>query len=479
MKVYLIGVCGTAMATLAAMLSDRGHAVHGSDAHVYPPMSDFLAARGITCLDGFDEAHITSDIELVVIGNAVSRGNPEVEAVLDRKLRYRSLPDMVRETFLWDRHSIVIAGTHGKTTTASLVSWVLADGGRDPSFLIGGLAGNFDSSYRLGEGREFVIEGDEYDSAFFDKTAKFLKYLPDVAVVGNLEFDHADIYADFEAIRLAVRRLVSLLPRGGSLILGADSVPAMEVADGAPCPVTTFGLASTADWRATDVETSPDGMTFGVEHRGARVSQVQVPLVGAFNVRNVLAAIAVAYGAGLDMHTVAATLARFKGVKRRLEVRGRARGVTVFDDFAHHPTAVKETLAGVRAAFPSRKIWAVFEPRSATACRRVFQTEFAAAFHQADEVIVGPVYRSSLPDAERLSESELLDGIRRTGPRARHFADVADIVRAVAADAGEGDQVVVMSNGAFGGIHQRLLDALSAPETPAVGSEPDGNAHDK
>jgi len=465
MKVYLIGVCGTAMATLAAMLVDRGHAVHGSDAHVYPPMSDFLTARGIVCLDGFDEAHITSDIELVVIGNVVSRGNPEVEAVLDRRLRYRSLPEMVRDEFLWDRDPIVVAGTHGKTTTTALVSWVLADCGRDPSFLVGGLVENFASSYRLGDGREFVIEGDEYDSAFFDKTAKFLKYVPRVAVVGNLEFDHADIYADFEAIRLAVRRLVSLLPRGGRLVLGADSAPALEMAEGAPCPVTTFGFSDAADWRAVEVVTQPDGTHFGVEHHGARVCEVDMPLVGAFNVRNVLAATAVAHGLGIELEAVTTALARFKGVKRRLELRGLARGVTVFDDFAHHPTAVRETLAGVRAAFPTRRIWAVFEPRSASSCRRVFQADFVAAFQAADEVIIGEVYRSSLPDDERLSELELVEGIGRTGPRARHFADVDDIVGAVAEDAGDGDLVVVMSNGAFEGIHDRLLKALSVSDT--------------
>ena len=246
MTVHFVGICGTAMATLAAMLKDRGFAVRGSDQHVYPPMSDFLAAREIPCQDGFDADHITADVDLVVIGNAVSRGNPEVEAVLDRKLRYRSLPEMVRETFLWDRRSIVVAGTHGKTTTASLVSWLLADGGREPSFLVGGLAANFGSSYRLGQGREFVIEGDEYDSAFFDKTAKFLKYLPDVAVVGNLEFDHADIYADVEAIKSAVRQFVTLVPRHGLLVLGADSPEAFEMRAGAPCRVTTFGLGETA-----------------------------------------------------------------------------------------------------------------------------------------------------------------------------------------------------------------------------------------
>jgi UDP-N-acetylmuramate: L-alanyl-gamma-D-glutamyl-meso-diaminopimelate ligase len=465
MKVYLIGVCGTAMATLAAMLVDRGHAVHGSDAHVYPPMSDFLAARGIVCLDGFDEAHITSDIELVVIGNAVSRGNPEVEAVLDRRLRYRSLPEMVRDEFLWDRDPIVVAGTHGKTTTTALVSWVLSDCGRDPSFLVGGLVENFASSYRLGDGREFVIEGDEYDSAFFDKTAKFLKYVPRVAVVGNLEFDHADIYVDFEAIRLAVRRLVSLLPRGGRLVLGADSAPALEMAEGAPCPVTTFGFSDAADWRAVEVVTRPYGTHFGVERHGARVCEVDIPLVGDFNVRNVLAATAVAHGVGIELEAVATALARFKGVKRRLELRGRVRGVTVFDDFAHHPTAVRETLAGVRAAFPTRRVWAVFEPRSASSCRRVFQADFAAAFQAADEVIIGEVYRSSLPDDERLSELELVEGIGRTGPRARHFAGVDDIVGAVAEEAGDGDLVVVMSNGAFGGIHERLLKALSVSGT--------------
>ena len=460
--VHFIGICGTAMATLAAMLKDRGYTVLGSDQHVYPPMSDFLASREISCQDGFDADHITDDVDLVVIGNAVSRGNPEVEAVLDRKIRYRSLPEMVRETFLWDRRSIVVAGTHGKTTTASLVSWLLADGGRDPSFLVGGLSANFGSSYRLGQGQEFVIEGDEYDSAFFDKTAKFLKYLPDVAVVGNLEFDHADIYADFEAVRSAVRRLVALVPRQGLLVLGADSPGAFELRAGAPCRVTTFGLADMAQWRAIAIAPAPDGTTFTVEHRGEPVADVRVPLLGEFNVRNVLAAFVVASEVGLDPKAVAASVARFEGVRRRLEIRGRARGVTIYDDFAHHPTAVRETLAGVRASNPSRRIWALFEPRSATACRRVFQEEFAGAFGQADEVIIGRVHRMSLPEPERLSETELVAGIRAAGVRARHLVEVGDIVRTVADEAREGDLVVVMSNGAFDGIHGRLLEALAA-----------------
>ena len=475
MKVHLIGICGTAMATLAAMLKEGGHVVGGSDRHVYPPMSDFLAARGIPCRDGFDASHLAADVDLVVIGNAVSRGNPEVEAVLDRGLRYRSLPEIVRETWLWDRRSIVVAGTHGKTTTASLVAWLLTAGGRDPSFLIGGLAGNFDSSYRLGGGREFVIEGDEYDSAFFDKTAKFLKYLPDVAVVGNLEFDHADVYADFEAVRTAVRRFVALLPRRGLLLVGADSRAALEMKAEAPCPVETFGLAREADWRATAVEPGPDGTTLTVEHRGARIGRVRAPLVGAFNVRNVLAAFAAARAAGVEAAAVIEAIPRFAGVRRRLEVRGRARGVTVYDDFAHHPTAVRETLSGLRAAFPSRRIWALFEPRSATACRRVFQAAFAEAFGAADETIVARVYRSTLPADERLSEPELAAAIRGGGGRARHLPEIADIVRAVADEAQDGDLVVAMSNGGFGGIHGRLLEALAASSQaggPRVAHDP-------
>jgi len=460
--VHLVGICGTAMATLAAMLQERGHVVRGSDQHVYPPMSDFLRDRGIPCHDGFDADQITDDLDLVVIGNAVSRGNPEVEATLDRKLRYRSLPEMVRETFLWDRQSIVVAGTHGKTTTASMLGWVLTDGGLDPSMLVGGVTGNFGSSYRLGEGRPFVIEGDEYDSAFFDKTAKFLKYLPDIVVLGNLEFDHADIYADIDAIRSAVARLIQLVPRRGVLVVGADSPVALALGAGAPCPVESVGLADGADWRAREVTAAPERTTFVVAHRGAPVAEVPLPLVGAFNVRNALATFAVARHLGLAPDRIASALGRFRGVRRRLEIRGVVGGVTVYDDFAHHPTAVRETLAGLRAAHPDRRIWALFEPRSATACRRVFQAEFAAAFGDADEVIVGRVFRSSLPEAERLSAPALVAGIERAGGRARHLAAVETIVDTVAREAREGDLVVVMSNGAFDGIHERLLDRLGA-----------------
>jgi len=452
------------MATVAAMLKQKGFDVSGSDQDIYPPMSDFLAAEGIRTLSGYDPAHLAADVDLVVVGNAISRGNPELEAVLDRKTRYASLPEVIREYFLWQARSIVIAGTHGKTTTTSLAAWLLTAGGLDPSVLVGGIARNFGeggSSYRLGAGREFVIEGDEYDSAFFDKTAKFLKYLPDVAVINNVEFDHADIYADFDAVSLAFRRLVTLVPRGGLLVIGADSDGARALCGAAVSRVETFGLGDGVDWQADEIESRTQGTRFRVRHGGQPFGAFEVPLVGTHNVRNALAAIAVASDAGLGADQIAAGLASFAGVKRRLEVAGVADGVTVYDDFAHHPTAVAETLAGVRAAHPHARVWAIFEPRSASSCRRVFQDDFARAFAPADEVLIAPVYRSKLPEAERLSVPLLVEALARGGQSARAAASVDAIVSTIAAEHRPGDFVVVMSNGGFGGIHQKLLRALA------------------
>ncbi len=469
-KVHLIGICGTAMATLAAMLKCKGIEVRGSDEHVYPPMSEFLAAEGIAAFQGYAAAHITADLDLVIVGNAISRGNPEVEEVLDRKIRYCSLPEALREHFLWGAQSIVVAGTHGKTTTTSMAAWLLTHAGKDPSMLVGGIAANFGpsgSSYRLGHGRAFVIEGDEYDSAFFDKTAKFLKYLPDIAVVGNVEFDHADIYPDLDAIRLAFRRLVNLVPRRGLLLLGADSPDAAALAPAAHCTVQTFGLADAADWRGYDLQVTPGGTRFDVRRAGTFFGSFEVPLVGAHNVRNALAALAIGDTLGVDQTTLAAGLGQFKGVRRRLEARGTAAGVTVYDDFAHHPTAVAETLNALRAAHPKRRIWAVFEPRSASSCRRVFQHEFASAFGKANEVIIAGVYRKGLPDSERLSPEDLAAEINGLGTSARYIAGVDDIVRTVAAERRDGDLVVMMSNGGFGGIHGKLLEALRAEEGTA------------
>jgi UDP-N-acetylmuramate: L-alanyl-gamma-D-glutamyl-meso-diaminopimelate ligase len=463
-RIHLIGICGTAMATLAALLTRRGHDVRGSDQNVYPPMSEFLAAEGIPAFNGYAAEHITPDIDLVVVGNAISRGNPELETVLERKIRYCSLPEAIRDHFLWGARSVVIAGTHGKTTTTSLTAWLLTSAGLDPTLLVGGIALNFGeegSSYRVGGGRDFVIEGDEYDSAFFDKTAKFLKYLPDIAVINNIEFDHADIYANLDAVLLAFRRLVNLVPKNGLLLLGADSVHAAALEPAAVSPVQTFGLAEGSTWRAHGV-VHADGLTrFDVTRNGETFGRFESPLLGVHNVRNALAGIAVGAHVGLGPQDLAAGLRTFKGIKRRLETVGVARGVTVLDDFAHHPTAVQETLAALRTGYPSRRIWAVFEPRSASSCRRVFQDDFARAFGAADEVIIAAVFRSSLPESERLDAAQLVADLTHAGGHARYIAEIDDIIGTIVAEAGDGDVVVLMSNGGFGGIHRRLVQALA------------------
>ena len=462
--IHLIGICGTAMATLAALLKRRGYDVRGSDQNVYPPMSDFLASEGIPIMTGYAADHIGGDVGLVVVGNAISRGNAELESVLERKIRYCSLPEAIRDHFLWGARSIVIAGTHGKTTTTSLTGWLLTSGQLDPTVLVGGIAlnfGNDGSSYQVGAGRDFVIEGDEYDSAFFDKTAKFLKYLPDVAVINNVEFDHADIYPDLNAVLLAFRRLVNLVPRNGLLLLGGDSPHAASLSRYAVSPVETFGTSGESIWQATDIE-SADGLThFRVRRRGEPFGRFASPLLGVHNVRNAVAAIAVGSYVGLTPGDLTDGLRSFKGIKRRLEIVGTADGVTVMDDFAHHPTAVHETLSALRSGYPERRIWAVFEPRSASSCRRVFQEDFARAFSAADEVVVAAVFRSSLPESERLSAEQLVNDLRARKQRARYIAAVDDIIRTIVDEHRGGDVVVLMSNGGFGGIHRKLLQALA------------------
>ncbi len=451
------------MATLAAMLRRKGLDVRGSDADVYPPMSDFLAAEGIQVFSGYRAEQITSDLDFVIVGNAISRGNPELEEVLDRKIRYCSLPEAIREQFLWGARSIVLAGTHGKTTTTSLTGWVLTHAGVDPSVLVGGIARNFGehgSSYRMGQGRDFVIEGDEYDSAFFDKTAKFLKYLPDIAVINNIEFDHADIYADMDAVTTAFARLVRLVPRKGLLLIGGDSPAALALVERAVSRVQTFGTGEGFDWQAHDLVAGPTSTRFRVRRQGSPFGEFEVPLLGAHNVRNALAAIAVATDIGIDMVRVRDGLRTFAGVKRRLEVVGVADGVTVLDDFAHHPTAVAETLNGLRASNPGARIWAVFEPRSASSCRRIFQDDFARAFGAADRVLIAPVFRSTLPEADRLSVPQLVHDLCAAGQHAHAPASVDEIIDTIVREHRPGDLAVLMSNGGFGGIHTRLLAAL-------------------
>ncbi len=465
MHIHLIGVAGTAMATLAAMLQRRGHRVTGSDAGVYPPMSDFLRAEHIEVHDGYDASHVDPAADLVVVGNAISRGNPELEVVLSRRQRYCSLPERIRDEFLWDRLPIVVSGTHGKTTTTSMVGWVLTHAGLDPSMLVGGIAANFKASYRLGQGRDFVIEGDEYDSAFFDKTAKFLKYVPETVIVNNVEFDHADIYPDMAAITTAFTRLLRLVPATGRVLIGVDDPGAAALVPAAFGTVETFGLSDGALWHGRELRPGAEGTGFEVVHAGTVLGRATVPMTGLHNVRNALAAIAVASARGVPFATIVDGLAAFAGVKRRMELRGTVGGIAVYDDFAHHPTAIAETLRGVRRAHPGARIWAIFEPRSASSCLRVFQQAFTDAFADADEVVLASVFRTNLPEDRRLSVPQLVQDLVGRGQHARHLDGTAAIVDTVGREARDGDLIVAMSNGGFDNIHSRLLDALRTRTT--------------
>jgi UDP-N-acetylmuramate: L-alanyl-gamma-D-glutamyl-meso-diaminopimelate ligase len=464
------------MASLAGLMKARGHHVTGSDQDVYPPMSDQLAELGIAVRSPYDARNVPEDAELVVIGNALSRGNPEIEVVLDRKQPMTSMPALLAGEFLRTRTSLVVAGTHGKTTTASLLAYLLHACGREPSFLVGGVPVDFGRSHRLGAGPHFVVEGDEYDSAFFDKRPKFVHYLPDVAVVGNVEFDHADIYADLPAVQTAFRRLLGLIPRRGRLIAGAESAPLRELLPGAPCRVETFGLGAGCDWSAEAVASGPDGSRFRLRVGGRDRGGFRTTLAGEHNVRNCLGALAAAAAVGLEPEEARAALRAFQGVKRRLELRGRVAGTALYDDFAHHPTAVRETLRALRALDPpvgDGRVFAVFEPRSYTSRTRVFQDDFGRALASADRVIVAAAHLpGKVPEGQRVSEEELVAAARACGAEARFIPGVEAIVAALADEVRAGDRIAILSNGAFGRIHERLLEALRrrtpGPATPAV-----------
>ena len=463
-KIHLIAICGTGMGTLAGMLAARGYEVSGSDQGIYPPMSDQLARAGIALAQGYDPSHVPPDADLVVIGNAVSRDNPEVQAVLTRGLPYGSFPEVLSEFFIHGRKSIVVAGTHGKTTTTAIVARVLDLAGLDPSFLVGGVLRDYDASFRLGRGEHFVSEGDEYDSAFFDKEPKFLHYRPDVLVVGNLEFDHGDIYKDLDQIKGKFVTLIGMLPKDGLLILGSESPAAVEVAAAAPCRVTTFGLAGGEDWTASRLASGEDAMEMDVVRGGAKVATVRATLVGEHNARNLLAAMAACDAAGVPPAWFAEAAARFGGVRRRQEIRGRARGVFVMDDFAHHPTAVAVTLASLRARYPERPIWAVFEPRSATSRRAAFQEEYAACFDAADRVVLAPLFApdkiaaDQRLDLDRLA-TDLGDRGRAVARPGGYVAILAYLLGAIG-EGGPAPLVVFMSSGGFEDLPARLLDRL-------------------
>ena len=453
-SVHFIGICGTAMASVAAAIKDRGVRVTGSDQNVYPPMSTFLSEQGIEVREGYREEHLADAPELVVIGNAISRGNPEAEAVLDRKLRYCSLPELMKETFIRGKRSLVVTGTHGKTTTASLLAWVFEHSGRNPSYFIGGIPENFSRGARFTDSEWIILEGDEYDTAFFDKRSKFVHYLPEVAVINNLEFDHADIFDDLDQIQLSFRRFINLIPRSGLLLANGDDANVAPLLESTHCPVNRFGLND--GLQAMGLQYSADGSRFAVGD-----TEYAIPMHGELNVRNALAVIGVARHCGLTTAEIQSGFSTFKGIKRRMEVRGEAKGVTVVDDFAHHPTAISETLKALRERFPGRRVWAIFEPRTNTTRRAVFQGELVSALVEADQVVVAQIAGlEQIPANERLDPERLMSELRATGTAAEYLPDVDAIVDYAAKEVNEGDVVCVLSNGGFGGIHEKLLDAI-------------------
>jgi len=460
-RIHLIGICGTAMASLAGMLQTRGFEVTGSDQNIYPPMSTFLENRGVRLSPGFSERHLDPRPDLVVVGNAISRGNPEVEFSLNWKIRYASMAEVLREFFIRGKQSLVVAGTHGKTTTTSLLAWLLECGGMDPSFLVGGIAENFGSSFKLGSGSLFVIEGDEYDTAFFDKGPKFLHYLPDWVIFNNCEFDHADIYSDLAAVQLSFSRLVNIIPSHGRLFAGWDDPVVRELSARAFCRVQSFGLEDGAQWTARSIEIRPEVMRFEIWREGAFWERFETRLAGTFNVKNVLGAIACAQEFGVETKILQEALRDFRNVKRRLEVRGVVNGITVFDDFAHHPTAIRETLVAVKARYPNNRLWAIFEPRSATSRRNVFQKEFANSLSPANQVILcSPFAAEKLDASVRLDVAQIVSDLKQQGVSASWWHSADTIVAGVAPLLEQGDMVVIMSNGGFDGIHGKMLEAL-------------------
>src|SRR6266852_2278868 len=464
--IHMIGICGSAMSPLAAMLRERGHRVTGSDAGVYPPASNFLQALGISCSTAFDPANLTPAPDLVVVGNAISRGNAEVEEMLDRKLPHRSLPEILEEEFLPGKHSIVVSGTHGKTTTTAMLAWLFETAGKKPNFLVGGIAENFGKSYGLGGGEEFILEGDEYDSAYWDKAAKFFHYQPDDLIITSLEFDHADIYADFDAYHLAFRRLVNLVPRRGRVVVWGDSRAGdalRKATEKAFCPVLTYGLEPGNEWVAANVQSDGDGMKFQVIHKNSAFGEFRLAASGHHNVLNALGALIVAQGRGISRESICEALATFRSVKRRMDVKGETDGILVVDDFAHHPTAIRATIEAARLRWPNRRLWAILEPRSNSMRRRVFQEALPQSLALADRVVLGGVFRAQqLGDENRLDLETVAASVRALGKEARVIPGSDAIAEHLAAETKPGDLVLIMSNGSFDGLCEKLLKKLGA-----------------
>jgi UDP-N-acetylmuramate: L-alanyl-gamma-D-glutamyl-meso-diaminopimelate ligase len=460
--IHLSGICGTAMASLAGLLQIEGHRITGSDKAAYPPMSDLLRELGIPIMEPYAEANLTPAPDLVVIGNALSRGNPEVERVLDERIPFTSMAALLHEEFLKGRESLVVAGTHGKTTTTSMLAWIYQTASHskpelEPSFLIGGVAENFGTSFQLRPTRTFIAEGDEYDTAFFDKGPKFLHYFPDALILTHVEFDHADIYADLAAVKTAFKRLVNLVPRRGLIVAYDATTNVTECVEHALCRVERYGFSDSADWQIRNMRYANGVSRWEVWHQGALWAELEMQLAGEHNALNATAAAALAFGCGLQKDAIVEALKTFKSVKRRLEVRAEIGGVTVIEDFAHHPTAIRETLRALRAVYPLGRIWAILEPRSNTLRRKVLEADLVASLRLADRVVLAGVYQQQrIPDAERLHPEDVVHTLVNLGTPAELLENADAIVDGVAPELANGDVVAILSNGGFDGIYEKL-----------------------
>ncbi|HEY2117820.1 MAG TPA: UDP-N-acetylmuramate:L-alanyl-gamma-D-glutamyl-meso-diaminopimelate ligase [Candidatus Acidoferrum sp.] len=472
--VHMIGIGGSAMSPLAGMLRERGYRVTGSDAGVYPPASTFLESLGIAYSTSFDAAHLTPAPDLIVVGNAISRGNVEVEEMLDRKLAHHSLSEILEEEFLPGKHSIVVSGTHGKTTTTAMLAWIFEVAGKHPNFLVGGIAENFGKSYQLADGKDFILEGDEYDSAYWDKAAKFFHYQPDDLIITSVEFDHADIYTDFDAYQLAFRRLVNLVPRRGSVVVWGDSEAGEalhQVTAKAFCPVIRYGFEKGNDWIATHVNSAGDGMTFALSCKGQHFGNFKLSATGHHNVLNAMAALIVAHRRGIALPALQKALETFRSVRRRMDVKGEVDGILVVDDFAHHPTAIRATVQAARLRWPNRVIWAVLEPRSNSMRRKTFQDTLPESLALADHVILGSVHRAGQLNEElRLDPETVATTVRALGKDANVFPGADAIADFLVTEAKPNDLLLIMSNGSFDGLCDKLLKKLSAKRMPTEAS---------
>jgi UDP-N-acetylmuramate: L-alanyl-gamma-D-glutamyl-meso-diaminopimelate ligase len=467
-RVYLIGIAGTAMASLAGMLQERGYVVGGSDEHVYPPMSTYLEGMRIAVLEGYTKEHLeTFRPDLVVIGNAAANTNVEAAATVEMDLPYTSMPEAIYDLFIKGKHSVVVTGTHGKTTTTSIMAWILEAAGRDPSMVVGGIPTNFGHNFKLGNGPDFVIEGDEYNTAFFDKGPKFMHYHANSLLVNNIEFDHADIYADLDAIIGAFRKAVEQVPAGDVIVANGDDENVRKLRNSAKGRWFTFGFDRSRDTYATDTEFAPDSTSFTAWWEGKEWFRFKTTLSGRHNVLNALACAAIARMRGVSAEDIQKGLGSFKGIKRRMEVRGTENGVIVIDDFAHHPTAIATTLNGAKKRYPGKRIWALFEPRSISSSRKEFESGYIDAFHEADRVVIGPVFHKQRYETrygldKMMSVSTIVDRLNRDRIPTQQIDDFDDIAELVAAESRPDDVILVMSSGAFGGVHEKILERLRA-----------------